>query len=84
MKKRSFPFNRKRNLTDNLNLSDPPNNDSKYTINQVFIFHDPLDTILLSKIENIFLPITEKSTLEILQKPQNLDPVIRQLKSWHK
>ena len=30
----------------------------KYTINQVFDLHDPLDTIPLSKleIENIFLP----------------------------
>ena len=48
--------------------------------------YDPLDTIPLSKIEieNIFLPITEKITLELLQKHQNLDPVIRQLKSWHK
>ena len=36
------------------------------------------------EIENNFLPITEKTTLELLQKHQNLDPVIRQLKSWHK
>ena len=36
------------------------------------------------EIENIFLPRTEKITLELLQKHQNLDPVIRQLKSWHK
>ena len=36
------------------------------------------------EIENIFLPITEKITFELLQKHQNLDPVIRQLKSWHK
>ena len=48
-------------------------------------FMTPLDTIPLSKveIENIFLPITEKIPLELLQKHQNLDPVIRQLKSWH-
>ena len=31
-----------------------------------------------------FLPTTEKITLELLQKYQNLDPVIRQLKSWNK
>ena len=45
-----------------------------------------MDTIPLSKveIENIFLPITEKITLELLQKHQNFDPVFRQLKSWHK
>ena len=69
-----------------MNLSGPPNIDSKYTINHVFNLHDPLDTLPLSKleIENIFLPITEKITLELLQKHQNLDPVIRQLKSWHK
>ena len=36
------------------------------------------------EIEKIFLPITEKLTLKILQKHQNLDPVIKQLKSWHK
>ena len=35
------------------------------------------------EIENIFLPTTEKVTQELLQKNQNLDPVIRQLKSWH-
>ena len=32
----------------------------------------------------MFLLITEKITLELLQKYQNLDPVIRQIKSWHK
>ena len=84
-KKRSIPFIRKKNLTDNINLSGPPVNDSKYTINHVFNLHDPLDTILLSKIEIeiTFLPITEKIALELLQKHQNLDPVIRKLKSWH-
>ena len=40
---------KKKNLTDKINLSGPPNNDSKYTINQVFNLHDPLDTISLSK-----------------------------------
>ena len=56
----------KENLTDKINLSGPPINDLKYTINQVFDLHDPLDTIPL------------------IQKYQNFDPVIRQLKSWHK
>ena len=67
-----------------MNLSGLPNNDSKYTINHVFNLHDPL---ALSKIEiqNIFFSqITEKIELELFQKHQNLDPVIRQLKSWHK
>ena len=36
------------------------------------------------EIQNFFLPTTEKITLELLRKYQNLDPVIRQLKSWHK
>ena len=31
-----------------------------------------------------FLPPTDKITLELLKQYQNLDPVIRQLKSWHK
>ena len=68
-----------------MNLSGLPNNDSKYTINQVFNLHEPLDTILSkTEIENIFLPITEKILLDLLQKHQNFDLVIRQLKSWHK
>ena len=60
----------KENLTDKINLSEPLPNDSKYTINQVFILHDPLDTVPLSKIEveKVFLPLTEKITLELLQK----------------
>ena len=58
----------------------------KNTINQVFDLHDPLDTISLSKLEidNVFPPPTEKITLELLKQYQNLDPVFRQLKSWHK
>ena len=36
------------------------------------------------EIENIFLPPTEKITITTLKQYQNLDPVIRQLKSWHK
>ena len=68
------------------NLTGPPINDLKYTINQVFDLHDPHDLIPLSKleVENIFLPPTEKVTLQLLQKYQNFDPVIRQLKSFHK
>ena len=56
------------------------------TINQVFDLHDPLDTNPLSKLEidNIFLPPTDKISLELLKQYQSLDPVIRQLKSWHK
>ena len=85
-KKDLFPLIEKENLTDKINLSGPQTNDSKYTINQVFDLHDPLDTIPLSKleIENIFLPPTDKITIEILKQYQNLDPVIRHLKSWHK
>ena len=69
-------------------MSGPQTNDSKYTINQVFDLHDPLDTIPLSKLEiekkNIFLPPTDKITINTLKRYQNFDPVIRQLKSWHK
>ena len=51
-------------------------------MNKVFDLHDPLDTIPFSKleVENIFLPPTEKITLQLLQKYQNFDRVIRQLK----
>ena len=85
-KKELFPLIEKENLTDKINLSGPQTNDSKYTINQVFYLHDPLDTILLSKleIENIFLPPTDKITINSLKQYQNLDPVIRPLKSRHK
>ena len=85
-KKDHFPLIEKENLTDKINLSGPPTTDSKYTINQVFDLHDPLDTIPLSKfeIENIFLPPTETITISTLKQYQNLDPIIRQLKSWHK
>ena len=81
-----FPLIEKENLTDKINLSGPQTNDSKYTINQVFDLRDQLDTITLSKLEidNIFLPPTDKITLELLKQYQNLDPVIKQLKSWHK
>ena len=85
-KKDLFPLIEKENLTDKINLSGPQTNDSKYTINQVFDLHDRLDTIPLSKLEidNVFLPPTDKITLELLKQYQNFDPVIRQLKSWHK
>ena len=85
-KKDLFPLIEKEDLTDKINLSGPQTSDSKYTINQVFDLHDPLDTIPLSKleIENIFLPPTDKITINTLKQYQNLDPVIRQLKSWHK
>ena len=85
-KKDPFPLIEKENLTDKINLSGPQTKDLKYTIKQAFDLHDPLDTIPLSKLEidNIFLPPTDKITLELLKQYQNLDPVIRQLKSWHK
>ena len=69
-KKELFSLKRKENLTDTINLSGPPNNDSKYTINHVFNLHDQLDTIRLSKveIENIFLPITEKKNTRNVAK----------------
>ena len=50
-KKDLFPLIEEENLTDNINLSGPPNNDSKYTINYVFNLYDPLDTIPLSQVE---------------------------------
>ena len=52
---------------------------------QIFNINDTFDTTLLSKLEidKIFLPSTEKITLELLKRYPNLDPVIRQLKSWH-
>ena len=85
-KKDTFPLIEKENLAEKIHLSGRPINDSKHTINQVFDLHDPLDTIPLSKleVENVFLPPTEKITLQLSQKYQNFDPVIRQLKSWHK
>ena len=51
-------------------------NDSKYTINQVFDLHDPLDTIPLSEIEveNIFLPPTEKLNYSYYKNIKNLIP----------
>ena len=68
LKKDFFPFIEQENLTDKINLSGPQANDSKYTINQFFDIHDPLDTIPLSKIEidNMFLSPTDKVTLDFL------------------
>ena len=67
---------KKENLTDNINASSPPDIGSNCTKNQVFNLQDPLDTMPISKIEieNIFVPIIEELTLELLQKYQNLDP----------
>ena len=42
-----FSLIKNENLTGNTNLSGPPDNYSKYTINQVFNLHDPLDNIPL-------------------------------------
>ena len=83
-KKNLYPLIEKENLTDIINVSGPPTTDLKYTVKQVFNLHDPLDTIPLSKIEveNIFLPPTEKITLQLIQKNQNFDPMIRQRKPW--
>ena len=36
-----FPLIEKENLTDNINVSVPPDIDSKFKINQVFNLHDP-------------------------------------------
>ena len=44
-KKNLFPVIENDNLTDHINLSGPPNNDSKYTISHVFNLQGPLDTI---------------------------------------
>ena len=73
-KKDLLPLIEKENLTDKINLSGPQTNDSKYTINQVFDLHDPLDTIPLSKleIENIFLPPTETNTISTLKQYKTL------------
>ena len=65
-----FLWVEKVNLTKYLGLSGPPDFDPKYTINQVFNLHYPLDNIPFSKteIENTFLPTTETFTLELYQK----------------
>ena len=65
-----FPSIKNENLTYKISLSGPPNNDSKYKLNNVFNLHDPLDTIPLSKIEteNTFLPITGKKNTRIITR----------------
>ena len=70
-KKDPFPLIKKENLTDKVNLSEPPTKDLKYTVNQVFYLHEPLDTIPLSKleVEKNFLPPREKvTTITKIQK----------------
>ena len=71
-KKDLFSLIEKENLTIKINLSGPQAKNLKYTINQVFDLHDPLDTIPLSKldIDNSFLPPTDKFTLELLKQNQ--------------
>ena len=65
-----IPFHQKENLTDRINLSGPPDIDSKYTMNQVFNLHDPLDTISLSKLEidNIFSAKHRKINTSIIDQ----------------
>ena len=67
-------------------LSGPPGLASKYSINHIFDLHVPIDNMQLSKtdIKNIFLPATEKKHKNYYKKLPILDPVIKQLKSWHK
>ena len=69
-KKDPFLLIEKENLTDKINLTGPPTNDPKYTVNQVFDLHDPLDTIPLSKLEfeNIFFTTNRKSYTTIITK----------------
>ena len=38
-KKDPFPLIEKEKITDKINLSGPPTNDLKYTVNQVFDLH---------------------------------------------
>ena len=66
-KKDFFLLIEKKNFTEKINLSGPQTNDLKYTINQVFNLHDPLDTIPLSKLEidNTFLHQQKKLHLNI-------------------
>ena len=58
----------------------------KHPINRILDLPHLLDTISLhkKKIQKSFLPNTEKLALDLLQKYQILDPVIVQLKFWHK
>ena len=76
----------KENLIDNVNLPSPPDLNPKNTIKRVSNMQEPLDNTPLSKneIKNIFLPIKETMTLKLLQNCQKRDPIVRQLKCWHK
>ena len=69
-KKDPFPLIEKENLTDKINLSGPPTNDPKHTVNQVFDLHDPLDTFPLStlEVENIFSTTDRKSYTTTITK----------------
>ena len=81
-----FPQFEKENLTNNINLSGLPDIDSKNTINLNYNLHDPLHNMPHSKaeVEKIFLSAPDKVRIELLHKYQNLDQIIRQLKSWQK
>ena len=70
-----FPLIEKKNLTVNISSSGFPNTDSKYTINQVFDLHDPLENMFLSnyEIENVFLPNTDYYKNTNSTKIQSLD-----------
>ena len=64
-KKGPFPLIEKENLTEVINLSGTLATDKKYTVNQVFSLHENRSRIF-------FLPPTEKITLQLIQKYQNL------------
>ena len=61
---------REKNSTDSIKLPGPPDLNSQYTLNKLLNLQDPLAIILFSKTEmqNVFLPVTEKITPELLQK----------------
>ena len=66
-------------------MSGPPGTSQNYTINKIIDLQDPLGNITLSKnkIRNTFRPDTDALRLQLIQDYPNVDPVIRQLKSWH-
>ena len=64
-------------MTDKINLSGPQTND--FLTSMIHLTQFPYQNSKLT----IFSPPTDKITLELLKPYQNLDPVIRQLKSWH-
>ena len=67
-------------------MSGPRESNPKNAIIKIFNLQDTLDNIPLSKneIQVISLPSTAKFKLQLLQNYQNLDPVIKQSKYWHK